>query len=102
MTIHHIALFKSKDGVTQGQIDQFLDLGRGLVGKIPGLLTVQLGNGLNTAAPVSKGFDWALVVILRKREDLPVFEKHPAHTPIFALSQELFQDVLIFDFEDRE
>lgn len=106
MTVHHIgmtscpyppfkpakirstALFKSKPNVAQSQIDQFLAIGKSLVGKIPGLLSVELGKGLNTAAPVSKGFDWGLVVVLEGPNDLPVFEKHPAHAPFVYLHKQ--------------
>ncbi len=128
LTVTFVALFKSIDGVTQTEVDEFLDAAKHMEGKIPGLVSVEAGSGLNAAAPVAQGFDWGVIVTLEKPEDLPVFEQHPTHAPfvvrplislrkkketcyhndrltnahrLFPLSQKVFQAALIFDFEPQ-
>lgn len=77
--VHHIVMWKFKPEVEEGQKEALKkamsDNLSALVGKVPGLLTVEF-----VSNPISSStHDIALVTTLEKAEDIAVYAKHPDH-----------------------
>ena len=75
------ALFKTKEGATQADVDRFLTAAKGMLDQIPCLLSIETGKATGLAAKFGQGFEWGVVATLDKLESLPVYESHPAHRP---------------------
>jgi hypothetical protein len=52
------ALFQTKDDVTQAQINNFMEMAKGMVGKIPGLLSVETGKAMEITKRFNQGYEW--------------------------------------------
>ena len=50
-----------------------------MVGKIPGLVKLEVNKPLPSTAHRGQGFDMGLVAVLEKADDVAVYAKHPAH-----------------------
>ena len=77
--VHHIVMWKFKPEIEEGKKPELKkamaeNLGA-LVGKVPGLLTVEF---VENPIP-SSTHDIALVTTLEKVEDIAVYAKHPDH-----------------------
>lgn len=77
--VHHIVMWNFKEEVAEenkSAIIQNMETAlTGLVGQVPGLLTVKL-----VKQPLSSStHEIALVTTLEKAEDVAVYAKHPAH-----------------------
>ncbi|KAH6700553.1 hypothetical protein DL95DRAFT_462971 [Leptodontidium sp. 2 PMI_412] len=99
MAIYHVVLFKLKPGVTPEQISEYKAVGRGLVGKIPGLLKFEVNTALPATAHRAQGYDMGVILVLGKEEDLKVYTEHPAHLGARKLRLALSDDTLAFDME---
>lgn len=56
-----------------------------MLGQIPGLLAIELGEALEFTKHLGHGFDVGAVVTMSKPEDIGVFAKHPLHDGYVAL-----------------
>lgn len=80
--VHHIVMWNFKDEIEKdrqpelkAQMERAL---KGLVGKVPGLLTVEF-----VSQPLSSStHDIALVTTLEKAEDIAVYANHPDHVAV--------------------
>ncbi|RAK96835.1 uncharacterized protein BO80DRAFT_496790 [Aspergillus ibericus CBS 121593] len=99
MAIFHIVLFRLKKGVSASDVEAWNELGRGMVGKIPGLRELHINAPLAMTASRAKGFDMGLVAILEKPEDLQVYANHPDHLKVQELRESLCDDALAYDLE---
>ncbi len=77
--VHHIVMWKFKPGIEEGRKPELkkamAENLKGLVGKVPGLLTVEF-----VEQPISSStHDIALVTTLERAEDIAVYANHPAH-----------------------
>jgi len=80
--VNHIVMWNFKDEIEESKKDAIKkDMEynlKSLVGKVPGLLTVEF-----VSAPIpSSTHDIALVTTLEKAEDIAVYAKHPAHVHV--------------------
>jgi hypothetical protein len=80
--VNHIVMWKFKPEIEESQKEALKkDMEenlKGLVGKVPGLLTVEF-----IANPIpSSTHDMALVTTLEKAEDIAVYGKHPEHVKV--------------------
>ena len=80
--VYHIVMGKFKEEIAEEKKPELMEamaenLG-GLVGKVPGLLTVKF---VKNPIP-SSTHDMALVTTLEKAEDIAVYAKHPAHVAV--------------------
>ena len=77
--VNHIVMWKFKPEIEEGQkleLKKAMEENLGaLVGKVPGLLTVEF---VENPIP-SSTHDIALVTTLEKAEDIAVYAKHPDH-----------------------
>ncbi len=75
------ALFKTKNGATQADVDKFLTAANGMLDQIPCLLSIETGKATGLAEKFGQGYEWGVVAVLDKLESLPFYESHPAHAP---------------------
>ena len=80
--VNHIVMWNFKDEIEESKKDAIkremeINL-KSLVGKVPGLLTVEF---VTNPIP-SSTHDIALVTTLEKAEDIAVYAKHPAHVHV--------------------
>lgn len=80
--VHHIVMWKFKPEISETErpalLEQMEEQLKGLVGKVPGLLTVEF-----VSQPIpSSTHDMALVTTLEKAEDIAVYGNHPEHVKV--------------------
>ena len=80
--VHHIVMWKFKPEVREEdkkkRLEDMAEQLKGLVGQVPGLLTVDF-----IASPIpSSTHDMALVTTLEKAEDIKVYGSHPEHVKV--------------------
>ena len=80
--VHHIVMWNFKPEISESEketIKKEMEVNlQGLVGKVPGLLTVEF-----VSSPISSStHDIALVTTLEKAEDIAIYAKHPAHVHV--------------------
>ena len=80
--VHHIVMWNFKAEIEESQKDAIKKAMKenlkGLVGKVPGLLTVEFVEN-----PISSStHDIALVTTLEKAEDIAIYAKHPEHVRV--------------------
>nr|ACH72903.1 StcH [Aspergillus ochraceoroseus] len=56
-----------------------------MVGKVPGLLELQAGPPVELTAPMAKGYDMGVVVLVDYVETLATFFTHPSHDEVHEL-----------------
>ena len=82
MAVYHIVMWNFKEEIEEAKKPELKaamaeNLGS-LVGKVPGLLTVQF-----VEQPIpSSTHDMALVTTFEKAEDIAVYSKHPEHVAV--------------------
>lgn len=80
--VHHIVMWKFKPEIEESKKTELKEAMaenlKGLVGKVPGLLTVEFV--VNPMA--SSTHDMALVTTLEKAEDVAVYGSHPEHVKV--------------------
>ena len=80
--VHHIVMWKFKSEIEDAQKPKLkkamVENLAALVGKVPGLLTVEF---VENPIP-SSTHDIALVTTLEKAEDIAVYAKHPDHVHV--------------------
>ena len=80
--VNHIVMWKFKPEIEEGQkpeIKKAMEENlKSLVGKVPGLLTVEF-----VSSPIpSSTHDIALVTTLEKAEDIAIYGSHPEHVRV--------------------
>jgi len=95
--VYHYGTFVFKKGVTQAQIDRCFAEMRGMVGKIPGLLSMQHGvyqsdEGLND------GFTHGFVMTFDTPQSRDRYLPHPEHERVKLIVVPNLERVLVFDF----
>jgi hypothetical protein len=66
------------------------------VGRIPGLLTVEVGRSFNTGR---RAVDFALICDFESREALDAYHRHPAHMETRAVVDPLVAEHWIADYQ---
>ncbi|OJJ87452.1 Dabb family protein [Aspergillus glaucus CBS 516.65] len=97
MPVFHIVLFRLKPGVSKTDVDRWCQMGKGMVGKIPGLLEFHANVPFPATAERGKGFGMGLVAILEKPEHVLSYGIHPAHQEVHRIREELCEDTLAYD-----
>ncbi|KAI1077021.1 hypothetical protein F5B20DRAFT_583759 [Whalleya microplaca] len=99
MPVYHIVLFQLKPAVSQESLAAFSKKAAEMVGKIPGLLKIDINRPLPATAHRSKGYDIGLVAVLEKPGDVAVYAAHPAHLEVQEIRERLCVDTLAYDLE---
>lgn len=95
--VEHIVCFKFKPEITAGQVDEFVEMLRGLKGKIETI--VDLTAGKTFTPERGQGFTVGLVVRFRDKEGLAVYGPHPHHVPVKNRVAEICESTLAVDYE---
>ena len=93
--VRHIVLWKLKSAADA----DFASIRAALeaqVGRIPGLLKVEVGPSFNTG---KRATDFALVCDFANRESLAGYHRHPAHAATRAVVDPLIAEHWIADYE---
>ncbi|MEE2753347.1 MAG: Dabb family protein [Candidatus Latescibacterota bacterium] len=96
--VQHIVLLKLKDGTTQNQTQAVLDGLTGLIGKLPGILSVIGGENISPEGK-SAGFGWGFVMAFEDLASRDAYLPHPDHKAVSAkFIRPIVDDVLVFDY----
>ncbi|HIZ65817.1 MAG TPA: Dabb family protein [Candidatus Blautia pullicola] len=99
--VHHIVMWRFKEEIEDSRKPELLEAMeenlKGLVGKVPGLLTVEF---IKKPIP-SSTHDMALVTTLEKPEDVAVYGSHPEHVKVAdTYVRPYVTDRACLDYED--
>lgn len=96
--IKHIVMWKLKDEAEQKSKSENIQIIKrnleNLIGKIEGLITLQVGENYNP-----KGFDLCLYTEFTTKEALEAYIEHPLHRQNQAYVYAVIQDRAVVDFE---
>ncbi|KAK5468646.1 hypothetical protein LTR20_002992 [Exophiala xenobiotica] len=70
-----------------------------MVGKIPGLLSLESNIPHHSTAHRGQGFNMGLVAVLEKADDIKVDAEHPAHIEVQDIRAAICDDTLAYDLE---
>jgi hypothetical protein len=95
--VYHYGVFKFHPGTTPSTIDNCFKALKGMVGKIPGLLSVESGpyesdEGLN------EGFTHGFVMKFDSPKNRDDYLPHPEHERVKAIVVPNLAHVIVFDF----
>lgn len=93
--IKHIVFFKLKMGSPE-KVDATVQVLRNMEGKIPQLLSIEVGADLIHS---ERSFDIALVTVVASMEDLQAYQVHPAHKEVIAHINEVKELSIAVDYE---
>ena len=97
--LHHIVLFELATTTTTVDTQAIIDDGIGLLGKIPGVLSVDLGLKAREDREVHiKTYQLGLYVHLESNETLDVYSPHPNHQEFLARHKTKWTKVQVVDF----
>ena len=91
--IRHIVLWRLKSPDDFDKVRETLER---QVGRIPGLLAVEVGRGFNSGR---RAVDFALLCDFDSRESLEAYHRHPAHMETRAIVDPLVSDHWIADYQ---
>lgn len=95
--VTHIALFRWKKDVSQGEIDQIMYDIKNLKDQIGEVVDLYCGENFSKW---NEGYTHAVVVKTKTRKDLDAYRKHSAHIPVAKKVEELEDHSIGIDFED--
>lgn len=95
--IRHLGIFQFKAEINQDQIDECFSELMGMVGKIPGLLSIEHGpyqsdEGLND------GFTHGFIMTFDTAESRDKYLPHPEHERVRQIVVPCLERVVVFDF----
>jgi hypothetical protein len=93
--IRHIVLFRLSDRSAQS-IRQAADVLRGLAGKVPQLLSLEVGVDVLRA---ERSYDIALTATFDSLEDLQAYQVHPEHQVVAKYMNRVRESVAAADYE---
>jgi hypothetical protein len=91
--IRHIVLWRLKSPDDFDKVRETLER---QVGRIPGLLAVEVGRSFNTGR---RAVDFALICDFEGREALEAYHRHPAHMETRAVVDPLVAEHWIADYQ---
>lgn len=72
-------LFKLRPDILKTQIDAWLEMGKNMVGEIPGLQEVSMNPPFSNGKLRTQGFSMCLVAILDQPDSIDTYMAHNAH-----------------------
>jgi hypothetical protein len=98
MPIEHIVLLQWKPELSPAQVQRQTDLATGLRGQIPGMIELEAGRPFRQA-PDDAAWDYALLMLFARREDLAAWATAPEHDAFNAAFLPGVAKYLVVDFE---
>jgi hypothetical protein len=95
--ITHVVLLKPKEDVSQAEIATALDHAQALQHAIPGLVSVQAGENLNSSN--DQGYTHGFVMQFTDIQAFNGYAPHPAHQPVSQELRRICQSIIDFDVE---
>ena len=98
--VKHIVFWKLKDGIDKSaNIDRMIGMLTALVGKIEGLVSIEMGSNFNTASE----YDVALFAAFKNESALAYYQDHPEHVKCkeFIGSITAGRACIDYNFEDK-
>ena len=96
MTVEHILMIETNDGVSDQDMREVLDGIIALKDKIPGILDIKIGKNFTDRAP---NITYAGVVSLADKEALAGYGPHPAHQELLKILMPVVKNITIADIE---
>jgi hypothetical protein len=94
--VTHIALFKFKKEISEGEINSAIARLNNLKSRIPEILEISAGA---TFSRYSEEFNHAVVVKFANREDFDTYRGHPEHKSIAEKLESFAKKSIEIDFE---
>ena len=98
--IKHIVMIRLKDFDTpeakKVNAEKLKGAIEGLMGKIPELLSMEVGMNLNTKPAA---YDLVLTSVFHSLETLDIYRVHPEHKKVLELLYELMEKTAVVDYE---
>ncbi len=96
MTVEHILMIETNDGVSDDDMREVLDGVIALKDKIPGVLDVKIGKNFTDRAP---NVMYAGVITLADKEALAGYGPHPAHQDLLKILMPVVKNITIADID---
>lgn len=96
MTVEHLVLIETNDGVTDAEVQEVMDGIIALKDKIPGVLEVKIGNNFSDRAP---HISHAAVITLTDKDALAAYGPHPAHQDLLKILMPIAKNLTIADID---
>lgn len=91
----HVVLLQLKQGVQPAEVAAALQHVQELQQKIPGIVSVQIGENLN--ASNNQGYTHGFIIQFENKEIFGGYAPHPAHQPVSEELQRISQKIIDFD-----
>jgi hypothetical protein len=95
--LRHIVLYKFKEGLPPGEVQQIIDAFAGLPAKIDTIVDFEWGTNVSPEGK-SEGLTHAFVVTFRDEAGRDVYLKHPAHLAYVDVVKNRREKVVVFDY----
>jgi heme-degrading monooxygenase HmoA len=95
--LRHIVLYKFKDDLKPGQVDEVIAAFNLLASKVDTVIGYEHGTNLSTEGK-SDGLTHAFVVTFRNEKDRDAYIAHPAHAEYVKVVKDRREKVVVFDF----
>ncbi len=96
MTVKHLVLIETNDGVTDAEVQEVMAGIIALKDKIPGVLEVKIGNNFSDRAP---HISHAAVITLTDKDALAAYGPHPAHQDLLKILMPIAKNLTIADID---
>jgi hypothetical protein len=96
MTVEHLVLIETNDGVTDAEVQEVTDGIIALKDKIPGVLEVKIGKNFSDRAP---HISHAAVITLTDKDALAAYGPHPAHQDLLKILMPIAKNLTIADID---
>ena len=95
--LRHIVLYKFKDDLQPGEVQQVIDAFAGLPAKIDTIVGFERGTNVSPEGK-SEGLTHAFVVTFRDEAGRDIYLKHPAHLAYVDVVKNRREKVVVFDY----
>lgn len=94
----HFGVFQFKNDVTETQIEECFTTMQGMVGNIPGLLSMEHGPYKSTEG-LNDTFTHGFIMTFDSPESRDAYLPHPLHEQVKELVVPRLERVIVFDFD---
>ena len=95
--VRHFGVFKFNDGTSEETINKCFEAMQAMVGKIPGLLSMENGP-YQSDEGLDKGFTHGFIMTFDTLESRDAYLPHPIHEEVKDIVVPHLNDIVVFDF----
>lgn len=96
--IEHLVLFKYESKIDKEIKEQIIKKFNGLLGVIPGLLEVSIGENITEETNFAHGVNIGLRMLFQSHDDLRAYLLHPVHLKIAEIVTSSVEYISVCDF----